>query len=161
MKLQSLIKSLKFDYYDSNIIEKNFPIQKTKKDSYYRVFSFDRDISSEDIIKEMEKAGYRPANIYELLIWAKKNWNDQNSVVALGSIWQDLSGYRSVPVLDSDDAKRELDLDWFERDWDANYRFLAVRKYENSNSLNPLILERLKVMYQEVGNLIMDLKHNY
>jgi len=33
-----------------------------------------------------------------------------------------------VPYLNVNDDKRKLNLNWLDNDWNANYRFLAVRK---------------------------------
>ena len=34
---------------------------------------------------------------------------------------------RNVPCLNKDDSKRNLNLNWWDNDWNGNYRFLAVR----------------------------------
>lgn len=34
---------------------------------------------------------------------------------------------RNVPYLNRNDSKRNLNLNWFDSDWNGNYRFLAVR----------------------------------
>ena len=44
------------------------------------------------------------------------------------SVWRNLNG-RNVPYLWSNAGKRKLNLNWFENDWNANYRFAAVRNY--------------------------------
>lgn len=41
--------------------------------------------------------------------------------------WRDSNGNRNVPYLYFND-KRKLNLNWYDNDWNANYRFLAVRK---------------------------------
>jgi hypothetical protein len=46
--------------------------------------------------KEIEKEGYRAANISELLSW--KDWNDKDWVAALGSVAA-VDDSRSVPFL--------------------------------------------------------------
>ena len=73
---------------------------------------------------EMEKEGYKPADIYDLLAYdSKENW-----LVALGSVWRNSYDNRHVPVLDVDGSDRKLDLNYFGSDWDARCRFLGVRK---------------------------------
>ena len=37
------------------------------------------------------------------------------------------NGNRNVPYLNRNDAKRNLNLNWLDNDWNGNYRFLAVR----------------------------------
>ena len=127
-KLESLIKKLKFNYVNPDIKEENFP-QIDRGFTDFKVFHFDRLISSEDAIAEMKKEGFMPANIYEMLLWAnQKNWDGKEFVVALGSIWQNPNGYRCVPCLGGWRDGRGLSLDWYGRDWGGGCRFLAVRK---------------------------------
>lgn len=128
-KLSKLISSCKFDYSNPNIVDGFFE-QPKEISNDYKLFHFDRYISSEDAIKEMQKEGYRPANVWELL---KYNWNNKNWVVALGSV-AEVRGVRDVPSLFRDVSERHLHLfDWY-GDWGADDRFLAVRNLEIKNS---------------------------
>ncbi len=45
-----------------------------------------------------------------------------------GSVWRNLNGNRNVAYLDRNDAKRNLNLNWYENDWNDICRFAAVRK---------------------------------
>lgn len=45
---------------------------------------------------------------------------------ARGSVAK-VNGNRNVPYLNRNDAKRNLNLNWWDNDWNGNYRFLAVR----------------------------------
>lgn len=45
---------------------------------------------------------------------------------ARGSVAK-VNGNRNVPCLNRNDAKRNLNLNWWGNDWNGNYRFLAVR----------------------------------
>ena len=42
-------------------------------------------------------------------------------------VWRNPNGNRNVPYLNMYDAERNLNLNYFENDWDENYRFAAVR----------------------------------
>lgn len=143
MKLSKLIASKKFDYINSNIKDDIFPEPKNIS-SDYRLYHFNRDISSEAAIKEMVKDGYRAANIYELLKWP--DWNEKDLVVALGSVGE-VNGARRVPRLGRYDSKRDLNLNNWDGDWDDYYRFLAVA--EDSNSA----LKTSETKKKELGNL--------
>ena len=123
--LEDLIKKHNFFRVSQEITAENFP-DNGERGKDYKLFHFDKYISSEDAIKEMEKEGYRPANIYELLEW--KDWNNKGLVVALGSVWQDFDGFRPVAYLNSADSLRKLLLDIWGGDWPGYCRFLAVRK---------------------------------
>lgn len=144
--LKYLISKNKLAWVDSDITEANFPVQPQDKDKVeYKLYSFDRNISSEDAIIEMQKEGYEPTTLRQLLSW--KDWNGEDWAVALGSVWRDGYGLRGVPVLGCDVAKRGLYLGWFEGDWGDVSRFLAVRKLTKnskrsaSKSLDTLTLD--------------------
>ena len=141
--LSTLIKEKKFDWINVNI-EKNFTATEVAKDTEYKLFNFDRYISSEDAIAEMKKDGWEPANISQLLSW--KDWKDE-WVVALGSVAK-VGGNRDVPYLGRNDSERGLYLHWFGDDWDAIYRFLAVRTLslepQKSDTLNLGLLARVE-----------------
>lgn len=142
--LSSLIEMKKFNYVNSDITEKLFPFPKEVGNDY-KLFHFDRHISSEDAIKEMEKEGYRAANIYELLLWP--NWEDKDWVVALGSVGE-VGGDRHVPCLDRNDSKRDLDLYWWGDGWNADYRFLGVRNLSSEpKNLGSLPLELMSLRH--------------
>jgi hypothetical protein len=48
--------------------------------------------------------------------------------LAQGSVGK-VNGNRNVPYLNRNDSKRNLNLNWWDNDWNANYRFLGVRHY--------------------------------
>jgi hypothetical protein len=45
-----------------------------------------------------------------------------------GSVWTHPDGNRNVGYLNSDQGKRNLNLNRFDNRWNPNYRFLFVRK---------------------------------
>ncbi|MCK9370241.1 hypothetical protein M0R04_10075 [Candidatus Dojkabacteria bacterium] len=126
--LKALIKQNKLDWVNDNITEKNFPLNKNWKESEYKLYHFDKYISSEDVIEEMNKDGYEPATLQDMLNW--KDWNGKDWVVALGQMWLDSFSSRYVSVLFFDGGKRRLGLTWFDLDWDDVCQFLAVRKLD-------------------------------
>ena len=123
MTIKSLTKKLKLDWQNSDINDKNFPdTGRLNKD--FKVFHFGKTMSSDAVIAEMAKEGYEPANLRELLT---HGFVKGELLVALGQSWRGFDGYRFVPFL-SWIGQRELDLDWYDYDWDDCFRFLAVRK---------------------------------
>ena len=127
--LAQLIKDKKFDWVN-NDIEKHFVATEVPEDTEYKLFQFDRNISSKDAVKEIEKEGWRPANISELLSW--KDWKDE-FVIALGSI-AEVNGFHYVPCLSRGDSRWYLGLGWWDVGWAPVYRFLAVRHSSLSTS---------------------------
>jgi len=49
-----------------------------------------------------------------------------DGVPAQGSVAK-VNGNRNVPYLNRNDRERNLNLNWWDNDWNGNYRFLAVR----------------------------------
>lgn len=149
-KLEELIKSKKFDYVNPDITSKLFPAPKSVGTDF-KLFHFNRYISSEDAIKEMEKEGYRAANVYELPSW--DGWNDKDLVVALGSVGK-VDGSRRVPDLDRHASKRGLDLHWWDGDWGAGYRFLGTAVTSVPSTLgNSVTLGRSDTLNLVLGKL--------
>ncbi|MDP3999303.1 MAG: hypothetical protein Q8P76_01755 [bacterium] len=123
----------RFDYVNSDITEKNFQINRRPNgEAEMKVYHFNRDIDSDEAIREMDKEGYRPAELPEGLAYAKANPDEQRKypIVLLGSlsVWRGFIGDRRVPCLCGVGVERDLDLGWFCGGWDSRCRFLAVRK---------------------------------
>lgn len=130
LSLAEMIKVGKYDSVNSDITEKHFPVNgKGTNEVVTELVHFNRFIESDEVIQELDKRGFRPATIEELLAFGTKypEMQKQFSIVALGSFWQHL-GRRHIPFLWCDSNERHLYLHWFEYRWRGNYRFLAVRK---------------------------------
>lgn len=87
--LKGLIEIGKYDWVNSDITEVNFPMPANLVlGAESKPFHFNRNISSENAIKEMAKEGYRPATIWDLLDFGAKNPELQRQfpIVALGSV---------------------------------------------------------------------------
>ncbi len=120
-----------YDWKNDDITGKNFPSKRTgTADLEIALVKFDDAMSSEDVLRELDKQGLRAAELPELLAFAEKYSDVQREfpVVALGSVWQDSGGGRDVPYLVRDADRRLLFLNWFVNDWVSDYRFAAVRK---------------------------------
>ena len=133
--LKEMINAGNYGWANDDITEKNFPLPTKllgkKITASTKLFHFDRRISSEDAISEMNKAGYRPASLPELLALGEIHPELQKDfpIVALGSVWCGEDGHRDVPVLTFNDSRRELYLGWLDyHDWDDYCRFFGVRK---------------------------------
>jgi hypothetical protein len=135
--LEEMIEAGNFNYKDNNINTTNFPDPQEKEllnqviKLKVKIFDFKKDISSEDVLKELDKEGYRPATLTELLALAEigPELQEQFPVIALGSVWRRSDVDRSVPCLRvRDSGGRSLDLYWFDDDWRVYCRFLAIRK---------------------------------
>ena len=129
--IEELVKLGKYDWANGDITTKNFPTKRSgKMKTEINLIHFDRSISSEEVLKELDKMGYRAAELYELLTFGARYPDVQREfpVVALGSVWQSPSASRCVAYLRRRDSKRYLLLYDFGRGWSAYCRFAAVRK---------------------------------
>lgn len=120
-----------YDWENSDITSKNFPTnRKGTADVTIKLVHFDRSISSENAIKELDKIGLRPAETHELLALGASYPELQREfpIIALGSVWRDRYVCRSVPYLRRCGSERRLDRDWFGNDWLEHCRFAAVPK---------------------------------
>lgn len=127
--LKQMIKAGKYDWVNNDITNDHFHITGSgQKEVEITLFHFNRGISSDGAIAEMEKAGYRPAFVEELsaLGAAEKELQKQFPINALGSVWRCPCGGR-VPSLHWRGAERRLGLSWFEGGWAEHWRFSAVR----------------------------------
>lgn len=129
--VEDAIKLGCYDWVNSNITAKNFSTQRTEKaDVKVELVHFNRVLLTKDVLEELDRMGYRPAELHELLAFGEKYPDIQKKfpIVALGSVWQYQSGGRGVPCLYWGGSGRFLGLGWVEGDWYAIYRFAAVRK---------------------------------
>ena len=129
--LVDMIKAGNYDWKSDDITAEHFPVQgEGKKEKEVTLFHFKREISSETAISEMDKAGYRPATIEELLAlgYSYPELQKQFPIVALGFGWQNQCDYCCVPCLDLHITGRRLWLYHSESDWRECCRFAAVRK---------------------------------
>lgn len=130
--VEDAVKAGKFDWSEPKITSEKFPklANGQKSDKEITLFHFNKTMfSSKAVIAEMDRVGYRPANIWELIGLAIKEPIIQRkfSIAALGSVCE-LDGYRRVPCLCEGRSGRILLLLYFDYDWDDHYRFIAVRK---------------------------------
>ena len=127
--LAQVIAGKKFDYVNDDIV-KHFSATEVPENTEYKLYHFNKNMTSEEVIEVIKKDGYCPANISELLEW--KEWNKKDCVVGLGSV-AEVYGSRRVPCLYEVGSGRRLDLRWFGNNWGPTVRFLAIH---NSQTLS-------------------------
>ena len=131
MKVEEAVNRGHYDYANPSITSQNFSTkQKGKVELVVELIHFDSLISSAEALKELDRMGYRPADLHELLAFGE-NYPDvqrELSVVALGSVWMHSYGHRDVPVLLDHAGHRRVNLYWFGLNWAQSWRFAACRK---------------------------------
>jgi len=128
------VRAGRYDWVNPNITSHNFPTKRRgRAEVVLELICFDREISSYEVLFEIDKRGYRPANLQELLAFGEKYPEVQREfpVVALDSVWQDRGGDLYAPCLGNDLGKeRDLSLKWIAKDfknWEDTCRFAVVR----------------------------------
>lgn len=91
---------------------------------------FNREIGSDEAIRELDKQGLRSAELPELLAFGAKYPDVQREfpVVALGSVWQSPDGNRNCASLHRLSDERALSLHWLALGWGSHCRFAALSK---------------------------------
>ncbi len=134
LPLSDMIRDGKFDRVNPDIAEKSFPIHKrSNSEVEMKLFDFTNpDIEFDEVIREMDRQGYRPAELPEALAYAKANPDEQRKypIAIPGSILPLLGGSRCIPCLVDWYGSRKLDLLWYGPGyWSLGwFRFLGVRK---------------------------------
>ena len=111
-------------------IEKNFSVQGTGTVNLdTELVHFNRNIGSDEALKELDHLGYRAATAEELLAFGAAYTEKQLEfpIVALGTVRR-VGGNRRVLYLWRAGLGRGLDLYWFGLGWHGPDRFLVVRK---------------------------------
>jgi len=132
--LRDLITAGRYDVVNDDITEENFPAGKDeqgKKKVVFQLFHFDRVVESDYAIAEMDKDGYRPATLRELLVFgiAIPALHRQFPIIALDSVWINCLNHHYVVCLCINSLGRSLSLSLcYPSRWDGDDRFLGVRK---------------------------------
>ncbi len=129
--LDQMIKTGEYDWVNSTITQKNFPIEgEGQVELIPELLHLGRDASTDEVLAGIDKQGYRPATLPELLAFGARYPDKQREfpIVALGSFWRNCDGHRFVAVLDVDGCGRCLSIGWCGCDWNEHCRFLVVRK---------------------------------
>lgn len=135
VSLKDMVKAGKYAWVNPRINRENFPqtrhgVSILNAHLFKAPLYFGCHISSDSIVAEMGKQGYKPAIIEELLAFGETNPEVQRKfpVVALGSC----TGLdRYVPFLSKDISRdtpgRYLHLERWNRPWSLDCQFLAIR----------------------------------
>lgn len=130
LSLQEMIAAGRYDWVNDDITPECFPIQRSgTKTTEIALVHRNKTVESQPLIDELDREGYRPATIEELLALGAKYPDLQREypIVALGSV-AEVGGGRCVVCLDRWRDERGLDLLWFGSEWFEICRFAFVRK---------------------------------
>ena len=117
LSVKEAVSAGKYDWENDDINDKNFPSKRSGLAQIdIRLVHFNKDMSSEDVLKELDKMGLRPAELPELLALGAEYPDEQRKypIVALGSVWRGWGGSRVVPCLVRGGGERYTGLSWFD-----------------------------------------------
>jgi|GEM_PF-1960934 len=111
--LELMIAAGRYDWKNDNIKAKHFPIKgEGKVDLEITLVHYNRVMSTDDVLKDLDQRGLRPAKIEELLALGASQTELQREfpIIALGSVWRSFLGYRYCPYLHGFGSERDLSL---------------------------------------------------
>lgn len=138
-RLESMIEDGQYHWKNPDITAKNFPIDSKGKVEtridLVDLVQFKPHARSDEILRELDRLGMRPATLPELLALGATYPEKQREfwIVALGSVGRDKYGFPCFPCLcsevwsDMPTRERYLSLQ-DEFGWGPGYRFAAVRE---------------------------------
>lgn len=132
LSLAEMVVAGHYHFVNPQITPENFLISGSGQVSVDVVLTyFTKEITDSSVaLLEMEKQGFRPATIAELLTFKIKYPAQQKAypIHALGSFWISQWERRAHACLSRDGSERYLEICWFGSALGAGCRFLAVRK---------------------------------
>jgi len=138
--LKEMIEAGNYDHVNNGIFSLKFvkgdpADRKRQEEVQFELVHFDRDMTTEQVLEELDKMGCRPGDFAGLCAFGAKYPRKQKefSIVELASVLEDPYGHRCVVYLDwhgwiDSELARHLCLYRINRDWHTGCRFLVVRK---------------------------------
>ena len=133
--VEDMVRAGRYNHINSDITSKHFP---TKRKGVAEVevelihFNWGVCVWTDETLRELDRMGYRPAELHELLAFGEKYPEIQLKfpVAAIGSVWRGGSGGYYAPHLWKNDLdlERALIISLIEDGWSKNCRFAAARK---------------------------------
>ena len=131
--LTDMVKAGKFDWTNPDIVSEHFPtINSGETTIDLELYQFKHGVWSYEVVELLDKAGYRPANIFELLAFEARYPDRQRKypIVVLASKWQYDENNWAVPAVVELEHGRYLGLIRFANNagFSQKSRFLVIRK---------------------------------
>src|SRR3989344_5105193 len=122
------VEAGRYHWANPNITSEHFPTKRNgRTEVRVKLIHFNRSVSADEALRKLDRMGYRPVELHELLVFGEKYPEIQRRfpVVGLGSIWRDRNDNRYIPCLCGDSSRRYLNLISDEHDLDEIWRFAA------------------------------------
>ena len=131
LSIENLIELGGYESKNSNIDSENFPSGRSEETELFLEFvCFDKGMTSDEVMKEIDEKGLRPATLKELLAFCATypGIDDIKLAVALGSVWEDWTTAQSVPYMWNHNGKLGIGLEYIEVVWNKECWFAVVQK---------------------------------
>lgn len=129
--LEEMIAAGHYDWVHGSITAEHFPLSGTGQVSLDTVLVyFNQELSTDNVLVELDRQGLRPATIAELLAFKINDpvHHRKYPIHAFGSVWSDEFEHPHSPYVFRDGLEYHLDCSRRNNTWGAGCRFLAVRK---------------------------------
>lgn len=132
LTLQERIERGKYDDVNEHLAKGHFPLYISVDYTIEsRLFRFGHEITSSDAIVEIERSGFHPGTLPEILTFGETYPDEQRkySIAALRSFWFHPDAGPCVLFLDQLNGLRRLTLSRIAKaKWGINCRFLGIRR---------------------------------
>lgn len=125
-----LVATNRFNWKNDDVSSAHFPVErKGVREATVELYEFDRTVTGEEAMAQIEADGYINEDLPTLLTFGKEYPIEQlrRPIVALGSRWQG-SGDWNVAYLGRHGDERGLSLHSLRYDFNPRYRFLVSSK---------------------------------
>lgn len=108
-------EAIRFGNYDGvneNITQENFPSKiNGKTEVEVELIDFKKIISTDNAFEEMDKMGYRPADLRELIVFGGEYSDlERGASIIAGPVWRDADGHRYSPCFYGSGSVKFLNL---------------------------------------------------
>jgi len=132
LTVEQMVIAGNYDHVGSCITQANFPIKgEGQQERKVTLFHFNRWIFPKEVIEEMSKLEYQPAEPEDILTLGIQHRDIQRQfpILALGSPWQHPHHRKGYVIrLEGSQTIRSIDIRLFDLNSNPHYRFAAVRK---------------------------------
>ncbi|MFA5644361.1 MAG: hypothetical protein WC928_02420 [Patescibacteria group bacterium] len=129
LSLEEVIDQVPYSFIGEDINSENFSFKPKPKFPVAKLFYIDKVSSSDIIIIKMKRAGFRPANLFELASFMvfSKNVVEELSVVALESDFEKYGNKKVACGLTLERNRKEIILENYNSMWFVRYSFLGIK----------------------------------
>ena len=129
--LRKIIDKSNWWYVNDSLTTEHFPIPEKVETENWKLITMSKSFSSQEAIDEIKRQGCRPANAYELALWANTHREkemlkgERSVVIAFGQTYSVLGDHRVPSVSRGSGGDFSFSLDYWGGGWDDYCVLLA------------------------------------